>query len=102
MATLSCQELARKKDELATRLGPRIRPDGFTEFCQFVEKACALEAIDQAESQRLLARAEQMRPQVEKSVETALSLRDQIKAKMLEYAEEGMNQYNEALKELAK
>jgi predicted transglutaminase-like cysteine proteinase len=102
MTTVSCQELARKKEELATRLGPRLHPDGFAEFSQLVDKACTLQDTDQANSLRLVQKAAEMLPQVERSVENALSIRDQIRAKMLEYAEEGMDRYTEALKELAK
>jgi hypothetical protein len=102
MTTASCQELARKKEELATRLGPRLRGDGFAEFSQLVEKACALQDTDEANSQRLSKRAAEMLPQVERSVENILSMRAQIRAKMLKFAEEGMDRYDEALKELAK
>ncbi len=102
MTTVSCQELARKKEEWATRLGPRLHPDGFAEFSQFVDKACALQNTDEANSHRLAHKAAEMLPQVERSVENALSIRDQIRAKMLEFAEEGMDRYEEALKELAK
>jgi predicted transglutaminase-like cysteine proteinase len=102
MATASCQELARKKEELATRLGPRLHPDGFAEFSQLVEKACALQDTDAANSQRLSRRATEMLPQVERSVENILSIRDQINAKMLKIADEVMDEYDEALRELAK
>jgi predicted transglutaminase-like cysteine proteinase len=102
MATVSCQELARKKEELATRLGPRLHPDGFAEFSQLVDKACALHKTDKAHSHRLAQKAAEMLPQVERSVENAISIRDQIRAKMLEYAREGMQEYHEALKELSK
>jgi hypothetical protein len=43
-----------------------------------------------------------MLPQVEGSVERTLSLRDQINAKMMEHADEAMDQYHDALKELSK
>jgi hypothetical protein len=99
---ISYQELAQKKEELAARLGPRLRPDGFAEFSQYIDKACALRGKDEADSQRLLRKAEAMLPQVETSVEQALALRDQIKTKMLGFADEGMDQYSEALKELSK
>jgi predicted NAD-dependent protein-ADP-ribosyltransferase YbiA (DUF1768 family) len=102
MGMASYQELARKKEELATRLGPRLRPDGFAEFSQLVEKACELSGTDYSNAQRLFQRAEEMLPQVEKSVERILSLRDQIKAKMMEHADEAMDQYRDALKELSK
>ena len=102
MATVSCQELARKKEELATRLGPRLHPDGFAEFSQLVDKACTLHNTDEANSHRLAQKAAEMLPQVERSVENALSIRDQIRAKMLKYAREGMQEYHEALKELSK
>ena len=102
MTMATCDELARKRDELATRLGPRLRADGFAEFSQLVEKACALQSTDEADSQRLSRRAAEMLPQVERAVDNILSKRDQIRAKMLEYAEEGMDRYAEALKELAK
>jgi len=51
---ISYQELAQKKEELAARLGPRLRPDGFAEFSQYIDKACALRGKDEADSQRLL------------------------------------------------
>lgn len=102
MATVSCQELARKKQEWATRLGPRLHPDGFTEFSQFVDNACELHNIDEANSHRLAQKAAEMLPQVERAVENALLIREQIKAKMLKFADEGMDRYDEALKELAK
>jgi hypothetical protein len=100
--TLSCEELARRKEDLAARLGPNLRPDGFTEFSQLVEKACALRDSDAANSRSLLQRAEEMLPQVERSVGYILSLREQIKAKMLKIAGEVMDEYDEALRELAK
>jgi hypothetical protein len=102
MATMSCQELTRKKEELAARLGPRLRADGFAEFSQLVDKACAIESTDDTNSMRLVRRAEEMLPQVERSVENILSIRDQIEAKMLQFADEGMDRYDQALKELAK
>jgi len=102
MATASCQELMRKKEELANRLGPRLRADGFAEFSQLVDKACALQDTDEANSQRLSRRAAEMLPQVERSVENILSIRAQIKAKMLKIADEVMDEYDEALRELAK
>jgi hypothetical protein len=100
--TLSCEELARRKEDLAARLGPNLRPDGFTEFSQLVETACTLRDSDAANSRRLLQRAEEMLPQVERSVENILSTREQIKAKMLKIASEVMDEYDEALRELAK
>ena len=99
---MSCQELARKKEELATRLGPRLHPDGFAEFSQYVDKACTLQNTDEANSRRLVQEATEMLPRVERAVEDALSLRDQIRAKMLEHAREGMQEYHDALKELSK
>jgi hypothetical protein len=99
---ISFQELAQKKEELAARLGPRLHADGFAEFSQYIERACALRDRDEADSQRLLRKAEAMLPQVERSVENILCIREQIKAKMLKYADEGMDQYSEALKELSK
>ena len=102
MATVSYQELAQKKEELAARLGPRLRPDGFDEFSQYIEKACALRDSDEADSQRLLRKAEAMLPHVERSVENILSIREQINAKMLKFADECMDEYSEALKELSK
>ena len=100
--TLSCEELARRKEDLAARLGPGLRADDFTEFSQLVEKACALRDSDAADSRKLLQRAEEMLPQVERSVENILSTREQIRAKMLKFADECMDQYSEALKELSK
>jgi predicted transglutaminase-like cysteine proteinase len=102
MATASYQELAQKKEELAARLGPILRPDGFAEFSQLVEKACELRDTDRANAERLYRRAAEMLPQVERSVENALCIRDQIKAKMLKIANEVMDEYDEALRELAK
>jgi hypothetical protein len=99
---LSCEELARKEGRAGTRLGPRLRADGCAEFSQLVEKAGALRDSDAANSQRLLRRAEEMLPQVERSVQNILSVREQITAKMLKFADEGMDQYSEALKELSK
>ena len=87
---------------MATQLGPRLRADGFAEFSQLVEEACALRDSDAANSRRLLKRAEEMLPQVERSVQNILSLREQIRAKMLKFADEGMEKYSEALKELSK
>jgi hypothetical protein len=43
-----------------------------------------------------------MLPQVERSVENILSIREQINAKMLKFADECMDEYSEALKELSK
>jgi hypothetical protein len=102
MAMISYQELAQKKEELAARLGPRLHADGFAEFSQYIERACALRDSDEADSQRLLRKAEAMLPQVERSVEDILSTREQIKAKMLKIAGEVMDEYDEALRELAK
>jgi hypothetical protein len=102
VSTLSCEELARRKEELATRLGPGLRAAGFTEFSQLVEEACSLRDNDATNSRRLLRQAEEMLPQVERSVENVLSIREQIKAKMLKFADEGMDQYSEALKELSR
>jgi predicted transglutaminase-like cysteine proteinase len=102
MAIASYQELARKKEELAARLGPTLRPDGFAEFSQLVEKACELRDTDRSNAERLYRRAEEMLPQVEKSVESALSLRDQIKTILMAHADEAMVQYHDALKELSK
>ena len=102
MAIVLYQELAQKRQELEARLGPRLRPDGFAEFSQLVEKACEQRAIDSSNAERLIKRAQEMLPQVEKSVEGILSLRDQIKAKMMAHAHEGMDQYSEALRELSK
>jgi hypothetical protein len=102
MTTTTCQKLARKKEELSARLGPGLRADGFAEFSQLVERACALQDTDEANSQRLSRKAAELLPQVERSVENILSIRDQIKAKTLKFADEGMDRYDEALKELAK
>jgi predicted transglutaminase-like cysteine proteinase len=102
MSTLSCEELARKREEFATRLGPHLHPDGFAEFSQYVDRACALQKTDEAHSRRLAQKAAEMLPQLERSVEDALAIRDKIRAKMLEYAEEAMDRYDWALRELAK
>ncbi len=67
-----------------------------------MEKACALQDTDEANSQKLSRKAAEMLPQVERSVENVLCIRDQIKAKMLKIADEVMDQYDEALRELAK
>jgi hypothetical protein len=101
-SVVTLQDLARKKEELASRLGPNLRADGFIEFSQLVEKACALQDTDDAGAQRLSKKAAEILPQVERSVENAFLMRAQIRAKMLEYAREGMQEYHEALKELSK
>ena len=87
---------------MASRLGPNLRADGFPEFSEYVDKARSLEASDPANSQRLLDKAQEMLPQLEQSVENILSVRDQIRAKMLKVANEVMDEYDEALRELAK
>lgn len=55
MTTVSCQELARRKEEMAADLGPRLHPDGFAEFSQLHES-------DEANSQRLAHKAAEMLP----------------------------------------
>ena len=102
MTILSCQELARRKEEMAARLGPRLHPDGFAEFSQLVDNAFALQNIGEANSHRLAQRAVELLPQVERAVENTISIRDQIRAKMLKIADEVMDEYDEALRELAK
>jgi len=57
-----------------------------------VEKACALQGADEANSQRLSRKAAEMFPQGERSVENDLCIRDQIKAKMLKVADEVMDE----------
>ncbi|HTW66795.1 MAG TPA: hypothetical protein VME17_19380 [Bryobacteraceae bacterium] len=51
---------------------------------------------------KISVRAVELLPQVERAVENAISIRDQIRAKMLKIADEVMDEYDEALRELAK
>jgi prolyl oligopeptidase PreP (S9A serine peptidase family) len=95
------EELIRKKVELATRAG-RLRPDGLTEFVQFAEKAYLLRNTDVAEAEKLLKKATEMLPQVEKALEQAILIRDRIKATMIDHADKAVETYRDALKDLAK
>jgi hypothetical protein len=99
---ISLQELTLKRDELSARLGPTLRAAEFPEFAQLVGSANEICSTDPVRAEKLRRRAEEMLPHVERSVENILSIRDQIKAKMLQFSEEGMDRYNEALKELSK
>jgi len=99
---ISLQELTSKKDELAGRLGPNLRAVEFPEFAQLVGRANEVSSSDPEKAEALRRRAEEMLPQVVRSVDNVLSIRDQIKAKMLRFGDEGMDQYNEALRELSK
>jgi len=100
MSTL--QELTAKRDLLAERLGPILRPDGFTEFSQLIGRANEVSSTDPEKAEELRRRAEEMEGQVERATKAALALRDQIRAKLLEFADEGMDRYDNALKELSK
>ena len=99
---ISLQELTAKRDRLATLLGPILRPDRFTEFSQLIERANEVCTTDPDKAEKLRLRAEEMEAQVEHFANVALAQRDQIKAKLLQFAEEGMDRYDQALKELSK
>lgn len=99
---ISLQELTAKRDQLAALRGPILRPDGFTEFSQLIGRANEVCSTDPEKAEELRRRAEEMERQVERSAKAALALRDRIRAKMLQLAEEGMGRYDKALKELAK
>jgi hypothetical protein len=99
---MSIQELIARKNELAARLGPRLRPDGFSEFSQLIESADEVRCTEPDKAERLRRCAEKMHPRVERAVEVALSLREQIRQKLLEFGGEAMDRYDEALRELAK
>ena len=98
---ISLQELTTKRERLATLLGG-LRPDGFAEFSQLIESANEVCSTDPDKAEGLRRRAEKMEAQVESSAKTALALRDQIRAKMLQFAEEGMDRYDKTFKELSR
>jgi hypothetical protein len=98
---ISLQELTAKRERLATLLGP-LRPDGFAEFSQLIENANKVCSTDPDEAEKLRRRAEKIEAQVESSAKTALALREQVRSKLLQFAEEGMDRYDKALEELSK